>query len=207
MDNPGHYPTDGEIEKLYLDARNTFYKQHVGHVYIMGMNLGFYKIGLTTDLSKRFSNFGVKLPFEVWLEETKLYFDCAWAERYWHITFSHLRVNGEWFKLEPHHLDTFHHAADDTETDVKLNILYENNDWLPWDANLMANLLKEYPTFILFKKKVIKDFYARNEKDPGPISQYRARWEKRLEPNKYTEADFDKPFDPNKPFEPTDPEG
>lgn len=198
-------PSFEQIDKLYADARDTFHKEHVGHVYFLGSSLGYYKIGLTTNLTQRFSNFGVKLPFEVWLEEAKLYFDCAFAERFWHVTFGPERVNGEWFKLSPHHLDLFAHSLDDTQTDFKLNILYENNDWLTWDSNVMGELLKDYHNFVPYKKAAINAFYTRHEKDPGPICQYRVRKRITQDMQRGVKDEFDEPlesFDLNKPFTP-----
>lgn len=203
-----NFPTNDDIEKVFLEARTTFYKQRLGWVYVLGTTLGYYKIGFTNDLTKRFSNFGVKLPFEVWLEEAKLYYDCVWAEKYWHMIFSHLFEKGEWFKLKPRDLDLFHYSESDTEADVKLNILYENNDWLPWDEKIMGELLKDYASFIPVKKKAIKDFFAKFDGKPGgPVSQYRLRRIAELNGPQIDPSEFEKPFDLNKPFNPDEPEG
>lgn len=194
-------------EELFLEARTSFHREHTGHVYILGSTLGFYKIGFTNNLFKRFTNFGVKLPFEVWLEDSKIYFDCGYAEKYWHEFFRHKRINGEWFKLEEKDLDYFHHSSDDYDSDFKLNLLYANDQMVPWDRAIMGKVLENYAFFVQYKKAAIQDYYNSYESSPGVTHQYVSRkfTKKDISEDDYDE--FDKPFDLNKPFTPPEPEG
>jgi hypothetical protein len=166
---------DYQIKQLFLLARNTLYKPHVGRVYILGSSLGYYKIGLTTNLVQRFSNFGVKLPFDVWLENSKVYFDCGWAEKYWHLIFDRERVNGEWFQLDSDQLDVFHKSLGDKEIDVKLNHLIYNDGFLPWDVPIMTDVLKGYASFIPERKRLLDQFEEFEISTGYVVHQYRMR--------------------------------
>jgi hypothetical protein len=166
---------DHQIKQLFLSARNTFYKAHVGRVYILGSSLGYYKVGLTTNLTQRFSNFGVKLPFDVWLENSKTYFDCGWAEKYWHLMFDRERVNGEWFQLDEFNLRSFDRASDDRDLDVKLNHLIFNDGFLEWDIPIMTEVLKGYATYIPERKRLLAQFEEFEISTGGVMHHYTMR--------------------------------
>lgn len=188
------YPTPDDIERVYNQARTTYRQQHVGHVYILGSSLGFYKIGLTTNLQQRFSNFGVKLPFDVWLEDCHIYYDCRYAEAYWHIYFGHLRVNGEWFKLDQRDLDTFHNTPDDMRTDFKLQVLYENDDWIPWNVEVMSKVLSDFAAFTQTKKIALAEYYH-GHFSRGPLeTQHDIRQYALKHPEQYGPDEFNQPL-------------
>jgi hypothetical protein len=167
--------------QFMTETVNSFDVEHVGIVYILGSSLGYYKVGFTTNLYKRFTNFGVKLPFEVWLEHAKIYFDCAWAEKFWHYQFDDKRVNGEWFRLNKFDLDKFHYSPSDLTSDAKLSCLYNNSNSTFWESEQAKTLLENYSWKVAYKKAALKDFLDSHLTQPEITRQYLVR--KRVEYN------------------------
>jgi hypothetical protein len=166
---------DTRYYQFMTDTLNSFDVEHVGVVYILGSSLGYYKIGLTTNLYKRFTNFGVKLPFEVWLEHAKIYFDCGWAEKYWHYQFQDKRINGEWFKINEFDLDKFHYTPSDTSADAKLNCLYANSNTKLWESDDVRFLLEDYNMKVAYRKAVIQDYLTFQLSQPHIDRHYLVR--------------------------------
>jgi hypothetical protein len=134
---------DPELTKLaLLEARETLDRVNVGTVYILGSSTSYYKIGRTTNLQKRLHNFGVKLPFEVWLAMSIRCLDHVWAEKYLHAVFGKKRVNGEWFTLSDIDIRIVSFLGDENY-DMKWEVLKLHEDILPWDNELMRKLLFE----------------------------------------------------------------
>lgn len=67
--------------------------------------MGFYKIGVTSNLQNRLRAFQVGNPFEFKVRLLKNCEDCRCVERELHKTFESVRVRGEWFKLNEFDLD------------------------------------------------------------------------------------------------------
>jgi hypothetical protein len=71
-----------------------------GHVYVVQMQDGpIYKIGRTTDVPRRMSDFGILLPFPYRLVFARQTDRARWAEGILHSEYDHVRTNGEWFAL------------------------------------------------------------------------------------------------------------
>jgi hypothetical protein len=73
-----------------------------GYIYILESSIGYYKIGYTKNLKTRTSDFGVTLPFDVWLLHA---IDVSikkmpYYEKFLHKLFADRRVSGEWFVLD-----------------------------------------------------------------------------------------------------------
>jgi hypothetical protein len=69
-----------------------------GHVYMLKYDK-VYKIGRSTDASRRHKDIRVQMPYmteEVHIIETD---DPVGIEAYWHNRFKNKRLKGEWFKL------------------------------------------------------------------------------------------------------------
>jgi hypothetical protein len=93
------YGDRDELIKLLKRAKKDFNHFSPGWVYLLGSELGYYKIGKTINPKERFKTFAVKLPFEVHLIHKFYAFDRNWVEQYLHASVAKLRVSGEWFKL------------------------------------------------------------------------------------------------------------
>jgi hypothetical protein len=130
---------DSLMFEVLEEGQNTLNRQNIGFVYILGSSTGYFKIGRTSNLVKRLKTFEVKLPFEVWLELSFAFYDCVWAEKYWHAHFSMKRLNGEWFKLEHKDLLYFQNYSDEW-MDFKLTKLLELEPLCSWDADFKRNL-------------------------------------------------------------------
>jgi glycosyltransferase involved in cell wall biosynthesis len=129
------------MRKVLLDARATINLIRPGWIYLLGSSTGFYKIGQTTDIERRFKNFGVKLPFEVWIEHSWRVVDCIWTEKYAHALFGKNRVNGEWFILEQQDIATFTYLSDESDLGLKIETLKTHTDILSWDNAKMGEIL------------------------------------------------------------------
>lgn len=70
-------------------------------VYILRAG-DYFKIGKTTDFSKRIGQLKIQLPFKTQLFKVINTNDCTKLENYFHKAYSSVRVNGEWFKLSEH---------------------------------------------------------------------------------------------------------
>lgn len=168
-------------EQFLDETFNSFDVEHVGHVYCLGSSLGYYKIGYTTNLYRRFTDFGVKLPFDVWLEYCKIYYDCAWGERYWHLSFEDKRVNGEWFKLNEIDLDRFYYTPDDVRADAKFNAIYFNSNIASWKTDNAGGFLKDYHLRIARIKEALFEYYNKSLAQPEITRQYLVRKRAQIE--------------------------
>jgi hypothetical protein len=93
-------------ENFLRIQRKAIPKPRFGFIYLLGSEMGWYKIGLTKNLPARMKSFGLKLPFTV---ELLHYFptdDTLKAENELHSLFANKRVNGEWFSLDPKDIET-----------------------------------------------------------------------------------------------------
>lgn len=84
------------LQEQVDDASNTSTKK--GHVYLLKHNKE-YKIGKSFDVTKRYKQIKVQMPYEgeeIHVIETD---DPSGIEAYWHNRFKDKRLNGEWFKL------------------------------------------------------------------------------------------------------------
>ena len=70
-----------------------------GHVYLLKAG-NYYKIGRTTDVSRRIIQLGLQLPWPATLVHSIPVSHMAWAERHLHAKFYSKRTNGEWFDLD-----------------------------------------------------------------------------------------------------------
>jgi len=73
---------------------------HSEFVYVLRSG-PYFKIGKTTELSKRIAQLRIQLPFEVELFKVINTNDCTRLETFFHRAYSSVRVNGEWFTLSP----------------------------------------------------------------------------------------------------------
>ena len=77
-----------------------------GHVYMLRHGTE-YKIGRSTDPTRRYKEIKVQMPLdteEVHVIETD---DTVGIEAYWHNRFASKRLNGEWFRLSAQDLNDF----------------------------------------------------------------------------------------------------
>lgn len=76
-----------------------------GFIYVVEMEgQGIYKIGRTTDVQKRLTQFGIQPPFRYRLRFAHRV-DCQErVERFLHVIYKAQRLNGEWFRLSEHQL-------------------------------------------------------------------------------------------------------
>jgi hypothetical protein len=128
---------------LALEAQETFNRQHIGHVYVLGSSTGYYKIGQTQNLYRRLKKFEVALPFKVWLEMAIPFFDCIWAEKFFHAHFFEKRLNGEWFSLTYEDLIFIQNQAEYKE-DGKFEFIYELAEQCPWTPEFISEKLGKY---------------------------------------------------------------
>lgn len=87
------YPSHGN----QVSPRET--QDNSGFIYILSGG-GYFKIGLTTNITRRISEIEPRLPFTTELMHTIHVKDMYIAEEYLHEKFAHKRSNGEWFKLD-----------------------------------------------------------------------------------------------------------
>lgn len=83
-------------------------KPRLGYVYLIkpiGHNV--YKIGCTTDCTRRFKTMRNTYPFKFECVGKNYYKDYEYAERYWHEYFKNRKLQGEWFLLSDHDVQTF----------------------------------------------------------------------------------------------------
>lgn len=74
-------------------------KETYGYVYILESEYG-YKIGCSSQLSKRLDHFNVLLPFKYDVHSVIKTTDYENLEKILHKLLKNKRLNGEWFKLE-----------------------------------------------------------------------------------------------------------
>ena len=122
-DGKPHCGTCRAIGRLSLDKRNLvkygipipdrhgsceekkFRKHRPGYVYVVESHMGYHKIGVTKDPSRRIRDLGVMSPVELKAKLVAPAEDMYWAESHLHGTFRDKRVKGEWFSLEQSDLD------------------------------------------------------------------------------------------------------
>lgn len=93
-----------------------------GVIYVLESNLGFYKIGCTSQFEKRINTFSVKLPFEISILAKIPVDDMYYYESWLHNFFAKSRVNGEWFRLDYYSLKIFvEHLSTQDDLDNFIN--------------------------------------------------------------------------------------
>ena len=78
-----------------------------GYVYLIAIETGLYKIGLTTTPESRMSGLSTGLPYELTLVHTIKCRDRFKIEKFFHEKFASKRVKGEWFALEKDDIEYF----------------------------------------------------------------------------------------------------
>lgn len=78
-----------------------------GYVYLVSIETGLYKIGLTTTVEGRMSGLSTGLPYELTLIHTIKCRDRFKIEKFFHDKFANKRVKGEWFNLDPEDVEYF----------------------------------------------------------------------------------------------------
>lgn len=78
---------------------------HSEFVYVLRSG-PYFKIGRTTDISKRIAQLKIQLPFEVELFKVINTNYSNQVERDLHKLYAHARVNGEWFQLSDNDIAT-----------------------------------------------------------------------------------------------------
>jgi hypothetical protein len=197
-----NYDSEELLYDAALEAMETFNRQYIGYVYILGSSTGYYKIGRSINLLKRLTTFEVKLPFKVWLELSGAYYDCIWAEHYYHALFAEKRVNGEWFRLDYDDLITFQNG-NDTHQDTKLNFLLEMVDECPWTEEFVKDGLGKYSPLPHDRRELVSKYdhfhhQQRSARDIYDLFYFRDHpgHRQQLLSDPYN---FDKPFNPDEP--------
>jgi hypothetical protein len=114
----------------------------------------FCKIGMTTNLEKRFWDISAGTPFDVFLVSKKVvpFAGLAYAEAWLHKQFADRRVKNEWFKVTPEE------AADKLHHGKKVAELYTRHcrDWFIEDRDRKRNdpeyqrqMREEYHSYLL----------------------------------------------------------
>lgn len=78
-----------------------------GYIYLVASLEGHYKIGRSKDVPTRVNTLSIQLPFRVELLHSFSADDYVRAEQIIHERFSHLRLNGEWFRLGEEEIEWF----------------------------------------------------------------------------------------------------
>lgn len=103
-----HFPGYADIDitpwHRPVASREKNYLPITGHIYVLQSEYG-YKIGKTVNLKDRVRLFGVKLPFQFELVVTGLVENYSKVEAELHQQYSHKRLEGEWFSLDPEDVD------------------------------------------------------------------------------------------------------
>lgn len=120
-----------------------------GYVYLLKSPTGFWKIGKTVDPKNRIATFSVKLPFEVSYAHLIPCYDHHKLEAELHIVFSHLRVEGEWFKLSSTDVQWITSLTNQTDFDLRTKEINQQS----------AEILSQYRhnlKFIVTKIEIIQ---------------------------------------------------
>lgn len=78
-----------------------------GFVYLVKIETGMYKIGLSTNTEGRMSGLSTGLPYELTLIHTIKCRDRFKIEKFFHEKFADRRIKGEWFALNPEDIEYF----------------------------------------------------------------------------------------------------
>jgi hypothetical protein len=149
---------DDLIYASCMEAQATFNRKNIGHVYILGSTTGYYKIGRTNNLAQRLRRFEVALPFKIWLELDIAFWDCVWAEKYFHALFCNKRVNGEWFKLNYNDLIYIQNQGDVGVGDSKLKVLLNWANLCPWTEDFVKNGLGKYNPLPAERGEILSEY-------------------------------------------------
>lgn len=120
-----------------------------GFVYLLKSPTGFWKIGKTIDPKDRIATFSVKLPFEVSYVHLIPCYDHHKLESELHIVFSHLQVDGEWFKLSPADIAWITSLTNQTDFDLRTKEINQHS----------AEILSQYRhnlKFVVTKIEIIQ---------------------------------------------------
>jgi len=79
----------------------------VGYVYLMGSDVGLYKIGRTRDLNGRVGDLNRQYPVKIWLIHPVASHSYKRLERWLHKKFADKRQGLEWFALSQEDVDWF----------------------------------------------------------------------------------------------------
>lgn len=91
-----------------------------GFVYLMGnTNLGYYKIGLSSNVDRRLTQISPKTPFQVEILHSIPVEDMRYAEGFLHRRFASVHTNGEWFRLTKDDVAFIKHLAGLTIAEIE----------------------------------------------------------------------------------------
>lgn len=82
-----------------------------GFVYVLGCKEGYYKIGRTRDVQRRYIQVSSSVPYRLWICYVFPVGDAPHYERWLHDKFPSSRMRGEWFKLSDADLSTLENIA------------------------------------------------------------------------------------------------
>lgn len=88
-------------------AKSVPKQKTAGFVYLIGMETGLYKIGLSKNTDGRLSDLSNATPYELTLIHKIECRDCFKIEKFFHEKFAHKRVKGEWFQLDADDIEYF----------------------------------------------------------------------------------------------------
>jgi hypothetical protein len=94
--------------RAYLGPDEPYLERIKGYVYLIQCG-EYFKIGQTTNLSKRILQLGIQLPHKPQIVHVIATENYEVLERELHNYFSLHRLNGEWFSLKEDHIKTFCH--------------------------------------------------------------------------------------------------
>ena len=77
-------------------------KKKWGYLYILNCK-NIYTIGVSRNVENRITQL-TKMPYEIKCEYKKWVYNPYHVEKFFHETFEHKRVNGEWFNLDANDL-------------------------------------------------------------------------------------------------------
>lgn len=95
------------------EARRLEEAQNRGFVYLIYSENGYYKIGITKAVAKRFDILNASIPMQIELLHS---FECSnyqTAEYFLHDKYSQKRFKYEWFKLDAEDVEWFKSLQDD----------------------------------------------------------------------------------------------
>lgn len=78
-----------------------------GYVYLMGIETGLYKVGLSSNAEGRRAGLSTGLPYKIELIHKVKCRNCYRVEQFFHEKFAAKRVRGEWFNLDPDDIEYF----------------------------------------------------------------------------------------------------
>ena len=94
-----HQEQEREAEKLYWQKQSKGVGKP-GWIYLIRSEHGHYKIGKSSQGTRRAHNFTIQLPFSVEVIHQFSTPDCDALEKTLHLRYAKKRINGEWFNLD-----------------------------------------------------------------------------------------------------------